>query len=332
MPMMELASIPREYPQFGRHLRSLLRPASEVLGQQSATKPRCGCSEGRSTKRCYRENSSCSCGGEMASCTCSRAPRDTPPSTQWEELHSSATRSRLTSPHSVRALAKRSRPQSLHNSHPYEPQKTCRELCPRQAAEVAQYCETPGHIDLLKCADASDRLERCCRRVCHQPGRRRKSKDQGSCNYGDSNICCTFLDALALIRHAELSLCKCCWKLNCVCCETGDTDDTPGIDCVRACLYCRTGGTAWGREGDTRVHEDCLRSCKDEGAWGPEDESAFLRAVEKCTKCNSRRCQIQMNLAVVFRDTSLADLADCDFSPVTGGAGDPADSAPGCDK
>lgn len=268
----------------------------------------------------------------MASRKCAHATGDTRPSPWGQALHASMTHDGLTSPISVRAHTKQGQARGLHNGHPHEPQKTCRELCPRQAAEVVRYCETPGHIDVLECAEASERLELCCRRVCHQPGRRRKSKDHGSCNYGDSNICCTFIDALALIRNAELSLCKCCWKLNCVCCETGDTDDTPGIDCVRACLYCRTGGTAWGREGDTRVHEDCLRSCKDEGAWGPEDESAFLRAVEKCTKCNSRRCQIQMNLAVVFRDTSIAGLADCQFSPVTGGAGDPSDSAPGCNK
>ncbi len=48
MATMELASIPRELPQFGRHLSSLARPASEVFGQQGARKGKgsCGCGGG----------------------------------------------------------------------------------------------------------------------------------------------------------------------------------------------------------------------------------------------------------------------------------------------
>jgi hypothetical protein len=54
MATMELASIPREFPQFGRHLSSLVRPASEVFGQQGSRKGK----------------GSCGCGGGKGSCGC----------------------------------------------------------------------------------------------------------------------------------------------------------------------------------------------------------------------------------------------------------------------
>jgi hypothetical protein len=65
MATMELASIPRELPQFGRHLSSLARPASEVFGQQGARKGRgsCGCGDGNGSCGCGGGNGSCGCGG-----------------------------------------------------------------------------------------------------------------------------------------------------------------------------------------------------------------------------------------------------------------------------
>ena len=61
MATMELASIPRELPQFGRHLSSLARPASEVFGQQGRRngKGSCGCGGGKG---------SCGCGGKGSTC------------------------------------------------------------------------------------------------------------------------------------------------------------------------------------------------------------------------------------------------------------------------
>jgi hypothetical protein len=58
---MELASIPRELPQFGRHLSSLTRPASEVFGQQGSRK-------GKESYGCGGD--SCGCGGGTGSCGC----------------------------------------------------------------------------------------------------------------------------------------------------------------------------------------------------------------------------------------------------------------------
>jgi hypothetical protein len=60
MATMELASIPRELPQFGRHLSSLARPASEVFGQQGARRGKgsCGCGG----------KGSCGCGGSDCGC------------------------------------------------------------------------------------------------------------------------------------------------------------------------------------------------------------------------------------------------------------------------
>lgn len=49
MVTMELASIPREFPQFGKHLSSLVRPASEVFAKES-----CGCGG----------SGACGCGGD----------------------------------------------------------------------------------------------------------------------------------------------------------------------------------------------------------------------------------------------------------------------------
>lgn len=42
MATMDLASTPRELPQFGRHMTSLARPASEVFGHQGTQKRCCG--------------------------------------------------------------------------------------------------------------------------------------------------------------------------------------------------------------------------------------------------------------------------------------------------
>lgn len=65
MATMELASIPRELPQFGRHLSSLSRPASEVFGQQGAGngKGPCGCGARNISCGCARGKGLSGCGG-----------------------------------------------------------------------------------------------------------------------------------------------------------------------------------------------------------------------------------------------------------------------------
>jgi hypothetical protein len=63
MATMELASIPREFPQFGRHLTSLVRPASEVFGQQGSRK-------GKGSCWCGGGKGSCGCGGDCECTTC----------------------------------------------------------------------------------------------------------------------------------------------------------------------------------------------------------------------------------------------------------------------
>jgi len=79
MATMELASIPRELPQFGRHLSSLARPASEVFGQQGRRKGKgscgcnggsCGCGGGKGSCGCAGAKGSCGCGGGEGSCGC----------------------------------------------------------------------------------------------------------------------------------------------------------------------------------------------------------------------------------------------------------------------
>ena len=73
MATMELASIPRELPQFGRHLTSLLRPASEVFGQQGSRRGKgsCGCGGAKGSCGCGGGEGSCGCGDGNASCGCS---------------------------------------------------------------------------------------------------------------------------------------------------------------------------------------------------------------------------------------------------------------------
>ena len=65
MATMELASIPRELPQFGRHLSSLARPASEVFGQQGARRGKgsCGCGGGKGSCACSTSEGCCGCSG-----------------------------------------------------------------------------------------------------------------------------------------------------------------------------------------------------------------------------------------------------------------------------
>ena len=78
MATMELASIPRELPQFGRHLSSLARPASEVFGQQGARK-------GKGSCQCGGGKGSCGCGGGNCSSGCGSSGCETqtqPPHTQ----------------------------------------------------------------------------------------------------------------------------------------------------------------------------------------------------------------------------------------------------------
>ena len=62
---MELASIPRELPQFGRHLSSLARPASEVFGQQGSRKGKGSCG-------CVRHGISCDC-NDRGYCRCGQS-------------------------------------------------------------------------------------------------------------------------------------------------------------------------------------------------------------------------------------------------------------------
>ena len=69
MATMELASIPRELPQFGRHLSSLARPASEVFGRQGARRDKgaCGCAGGTGSCKCNEGSCGCEDGGRRFS-------------------------------------------------------------------------------------------------------------------------------------------------------------------------------------------------------------------------------------------------------------------------
>jgi hypothetical protein len=68
MATMELASIPREFPQFGRHLTSLVRPASEVFGQQGA-RNRCCQGQGLTDSPDWGD-------GDGLDCQCADSPND----------------------------------------------------------------------------------------------------------------------------------------------------------------------------------------------------------------------------------------------------------------
>ena len=68
MATMELASIPRELPQFGRHLSSLARPASEVFGQQGA-RNRCCQGQGLTDSPDWGD-------GDGLDCQCADSPND----------------------------------------------------------------------------------------------------------------------------------------------------------------------------------------------------------------------------------------------------------------
>jgi hypothetical protein len=77
MATMELASIPRELPQFGRHLSSLARPASEVFGQQGSRKGKgsCGCGGGGCCD-CASSKDSCGCTSVGQACGCGGGARN----------------------------------------------------------------------------------------------------------------------------------------------------------------------------------------------------------------------------------------------------------------
>lgn len=55
---MELASIPRELPQFGRHLSSLVRTRNELFAQQNKGSRSCECHDGQHSCGCNSEGSS----------------------------------------------------------------------------------------------------------------------------------------------------------------------------------------------------------------------------------------------------------------------------------
>lgn len=335
--MMDLLDTPRQFPQFGKHLTSLARPRSEVFKGKGKGKGSCGCGGGKGSCGCSEGKSSCGCGGGKRACGCRGGTRPED-DLLWTDG----------SPYQYPLLGHpdilNTQPQSRRRERTKEGartrawgdgQKTCKELCPRQEALRQKFCEHLDTFDFYECIRASQALERCCKTECHRPGQERRTDDPGSCNYGDATICCEFLNPLALIRAFQgwpprrlpAVTCKCCWKLNCVCCRTGDSH--PGLRCVRACLYCRTGGVSpWGRAGDTRVHEECLASCKAQGLWRIDDETAFLEAVDTCVSCNDPSCEDAMMLGAMFRDTPAAALAQCSYSDFTHGNPE-AEAAPG---
>lgn len=62
---MDLLDIPRHFPQFGKHLSSLLRPASEVFAEQGKGKASCGCGAGTYDCSCSIFKETCDCGYAM---------------------------------------------------------------------------------------------------------------------------------------------------------------------------------------------------------------------------------------------------------------------------
>lgn len=204
-------------------------------------------------------------------------------------------------------------------------QPSCPDLCPKESEALRNECNPyPMRVpDFQRCNDRHKDLQRCCRRECRKKGQGRSKKGADSCKYGDANICCKFkIPAIGGMLEPQVvsKECVCCWKLDCVCCKMGDSD---GARCVRGCVYCMAGGGP----PDVDVHNECMKSCRDQGRWTPQDEAAFRQVASDCVRCNDPDCYMFMDMGVAVRDSVLAGLADCKFSSTAGGL---AASAPGC--
>lgn len=198
----------------------------------------------------------------------------------------------------------------------------CRIACSRDYYDWTRACSTG---QLVPCIEAGAKYGRCCSGECSKPGRGRSKRSKDSCSYGDANICCSFRapDIMVIERFpfAYLRHCNCCWKLDCVCCKTPDSD---GAMCMRDCLQCWKSSPSGA---SIEAHETCMKKCRDEEKrWTGPDEDQFIRAAGDCLVCDDPWCATLMKAAVGAREY-LTGVSDCRYSPYASGL---SKWAPGC--
>jgi hypothetical protein len=158
----------------------------------------------------------------------------------------------------------------------------CEELCPDEYFESNVRCtwyslivggsRPSQEIEAAKaaCDAASNRAMQCCATACHTRRPELRNDAPDAClHYGNLAIRCTV--------HIGEGGCVCGWYLRDVCKKTGNS---PGEVCVRACLDCVKRA---GLPPDIPAHEECREKCK--GKWVDHDTENLAALLARLATC-----------------------------------------------
>jgi len=274
MATMDLASIPRELPQFGRHLSSLARRRYEVFHQQSEGKAGCGCGAGAGCCGCGGRcgHSTCINGTTQETCACSSQETKR----RLEILAPTDARSPTLQANSYELMSIWQTPKEPTQQNPPTPDlcadlNRCRlewsslkEDSPEWIRKRSECMQIRSRIRIarIKCSvgPETNPLDKAkAEKLCQGAGELSKESAR-ACDYSDSDV-----------MHKY----GCSWSLKCVC---NAFPDTKTGKCMRACVACL-------RNTDNNYGEDGHNWCRDKCGFTDTDRDAFVTAAQTCVTC-----------------------------------------------